>query len=333
MCDGRPPTVSERQARSTTGSLVPAEDTQRPQRVPPARPAVAVVQLEIDVPGWVFQQPRAVRPLLRSQHLVASSTRRPAGRRPPGSTPGRAARRSASGSGTRTRSQIGLTTSPVLLRRNSGRSSRYSSPPASRRDGSAEPPVARSYASSPSRTLMVVWNDDRTEPCSASQFHPPSSSCSPRRRSTMPSTSWPKYTPRATVLPLMHGSTSPSKNGRSSYSQRQFSLTCATARRTRSLSGSTPKVAQQGERGLRGGPGLARLFWAPSRPRGKSAPPAHWPSSPCRASSRAPHPSVATRARSAATTSAGASVRSRSTCQRMAGSESSSQSSTVTAGV
>ena len=63
---------------------------------------------------------------------------------------------------------------------------------------------------------------------------------------------------------------------------------------------------------------------------GKNAPPSHWPSSPCKASSRAPHPSVATRARSAATTSAGASARSRSACHRMAGSASSSQSSTVT---
>ena len=65
---------------------------------------------------------------------------------------------------------------------------------------------------------------------------------------------------------------------------------------------------------------------------GKHAPPAHWPSSPCSASSRAPQPSVATRARSAATTSAGASARSRNTCQRMAGSESSSQSSTAGSG-
>ena len=62
---------------------------------------------------------------------------------------------------------------------------------------------------------------------------------------------------------------------------------------------------------------------------GKHAPPAHWPSSPCNASSLAPQPSVATRARSAATTSAGAWTRSRNTCQRMAGSESSSQSRTA----
>jgi hypothetical protein len=43
----------------------------------------------------------------------------------------------------------------------------------------------------------------------------------------------------------------------------------------------------------------------------------------------APTPSVATRARSAATSPAGASVRSRMTCQRIDGSESSSQSVTV----
>ena len=57
---------------------------------------------------------------------------------------------------------------------------------------------------------------------------------------------------------------------------------------------------------------------------------AHWPSSPCNASSLAPQPSVATPARSAATTSAGAWTRSRNTCQRMAGSEPSSQSGTAT---
>ena len=47
------------------------------------------------------------------------------------------------------------------------------------------------------------------------------------------------------------------------------------------------------------------------------------------ASSRAPQPSVATRARSAAMTSAGSSVRSRITCQRIEGSASSSQSMTT----
>jgi hypothetical protein len=61
-----------------------------------------------------------------------------------------------------------------------------------------------------------------------------------------------------------------------------------------------------------------------SHPRFHAAPP-HRPSGAWRASSRAPAPSVATLARSAAILSAGASVRSRITCQRIEGSESSSQ--------
>src|SRR5215470_2920279 len=52
----------------------------------------------------------------------------------------------------------------------------------------AEPPVARSWANRPSRTLIVVWKEERTEPFSASQFHPPSSSCSSSSRATTPST-------------------------------------------------------------------------------------------------------------------------------------------------
>src|SRR5207237_2409323 len=48
-----------------------------------------------------------------------------------------------------------------------------------------------------------------------------------------------------------------------------------------------------------------------------------WPSCRWRASNLAPQPSVATRARSAATSSSDASVRSRMTFQRIAGSESS----------
>ena len=132
-----------------------------------------------------------------------------------------------------------------------------------------------------------------------------------------------------TVRPLMHGSTSPLKNGCPACSQRQWSLTSATARRTGRQRGSTPKSCSSWSVGsveVHGWP------WFSSRRQpsaGKHAPPAHWPSSPCNASSLAPQPSVATRARSAATTSAGAWTRSRNTCQRMAGSESSSQSSTV----
>ena len=194
----------------------------------------------------------------------------------------------------------------------------------------AEPPLTRSCANSPSRTLIVVANDERTEPFSASQFHPPSSSCSPSRRATTPSTSCSKQVPNLTVRPLMHGSTSPLKNGCPACSQRQCALTSATARRTRSEDGSTPKSCNSwsvGSVAVQGWP------WFSSRQlrlgAGKHAPPAHWPSSPCNASSLAPQPSVVTRARSASTTPAGAWIRSRNTCQRMAGSESSSHSSTV----
>jgi hypothetical protein len=45
----------------------------------------------------------------------------------------------------------------------------------------------------------------------------------------------------ATILPWMHGPTSPLKNACPACSQRQLSLTSATARRTNSEQGSTPK--------------------------------------------------------------------------------------------
>ena len=64
----------------------------------------------------------------------------------------------------------------------------------------------------------------------------------------------------------------------------------------------------------------------------EKAPSPQLPSALCSASTWAPQPSVATLARSAATTSAGASVRSRMTCHRIAGSASSSQSTTVIPG-
>jgi hypothetical protein len=50
------------------------------------------------------------------------------------------------------------------------RSRRYSSPRRRAAMDSAEPPVARSCAHNPSRTLIVVANDERTEPFSASQI-------------------------------------------------------------------------------------------------------------------------------------------------------------------
>src|SRR6185503_12340783 len=161
-------------------------------------------------------------------------------------------------------------------------------------------------------TLMVVWNEPRVDPFSCSQFHPPSSICSPSSRSTSPRTSCRKYEPTETTRPLMHGSTSPSKNGLLSHQcQVTLSRISAAARRASLLDGSSPRSrSHRSERrqvhsGLSGSP--------PQRPL------ASW-----RASNRAPQPSVATFAHSAATSSFGASVRSRITCQRIEGSESSS---------
>ena len=117
----------------------------------------------------------------------------------------------------------------------------------------------------------------------------------------------------------MHGSTSPAKKGLPSHSggpqpcHVTWSRTRPTARRASALAGSSPRWRSS-----------HRTCIVEFHPRFHAAPP-HRPSAACRASSRAPQPSVATRARSAATSSAGASVRSRITCQRIDGSESSSQ--------
>src|SRR5204863_7714288 len=62
------------------------------------------------------------------------------------------------------------------------------------------------------------------------------------------------------------------------------------------------------------------------------AAPAHASSAPCNASNCAPAPSVATRARSAATSCSAAPVKSRSTCQRIQESESNSQLITESVG-
>ena len=108
-------------------------------------------------------------------------------------------------------------------------------------------PNADSNASSPSRTQMVVWNDERSEPRSASQFHPPSASCSLSRRSTRRSLRTPKYEPSATTRPLIHGSTSPSKKGEFPNSGPQVTRerTRSIAARARSLERVEPQVAQE----------------------------------------------------------------------------------------
>ena len=121
-------------------------------------------------------------------------------------------------------------------------------------------------------------------------------------------------------MPLMHGSTSPSKNGWPAFSQRQLSRTSATAARTRSSSGSTPHSGA--------GRGCTRSRSTADRTRGSTGvavrlargtahrPPR--PSSPWSARSRA-LASPTTLVRSAPTTSADASHRSRRVCQRIEG--------------
>ncbi len=210
----------------------------------------------------------------------------------------------------------------------SPRSSRYSSPAWRAARVSSVPPVATSWASRPLSAFSVEWNDDRVDPLTHSQFQPPSAIRCSTNHAASPSTSAPSQTPFASVHALMQQSTSPPQYGRPSYSHRLFA-----ARRSAvsvSADASTPHsrsefsdhvVAVHGWPA----PSAASGPWK-SKPPGKNAPPAHWPSGSCRASSRAPNPSVATRARVAAQTSSEAPSRSRSTCQRSAGSESSSQS-------
>src|SRR6185312_14883989 len=74
-----------------------------------------------------------------------------------------------------------LATPPVDRRRNRLRVSRYSSPRRLAAVTSGADSTARSYSRSPSNTQIVVWYEERALG-GASQFQPPSSSCSPTRR-------------------------------------------------------------------------------------------------------------------------------------------------------
>src|SRR4051794_1122188 len=130
----------------------------------------------------------------------------------------------------------------------------------------------------------------------------------------------------APVQALMQQSTSPLQYDKSSYSQRQLSARSSTVRRSRSTAASRPHsrnelsvhvVAVHGCPAPSAASGPSK-----SKSAGKNAPPAHWPSGPWSASRRAPKPSVAILARVASQTSGGSPTRSRSTCQRNAGSES-----------
>jgi hypothetical protein len=175
-------------------------------------------------------------------------------------------------------------------------------------------PTARSYSSSPSSTQIVVWYDERRL-FGASQFQPPSSSCSPSRRCARLSDGRPKYAPSASAPPLMHGSTSPSKNGFAPNDSSHGSPASrrATADATAGSCRSTP-VARR-----------SCIMKSVGNQSGSSAR-CHAPSDPWQARISAPIPCVRHARALGGNRRGGASVRSRIACQRMAGSESSSQS-------
>src|SRR5216683_3845024 len=137
----------------------------------------------------------------------------------------------------------------------------------------------------------------------------------------------------------MQGSTSPAKKGSPSCSHSTCSRTRRTARCASAPVGSSPNArnnmrlhAVEVHSGksvpcLSGGRDSHHLM-ASAEVSLAGVLLSQWPSCLCRASNRAPQPSVATRARSAATLSSGVSIRSRMTCQRIAGSESINQSRT-----
>src|SRR5258705_980188 len=107
-------------------------------------------------------------------------------------------------------------TLPVPRERNMRRSRRYFSALLRALVTAADLPPARSYSSSPSSTQMVVWNEERRlggrfedKKGHASQFQPPSSSCSPRSCLASASFGSLKYAPMPRILPLIHGSVSP----------------------------------------------------------------------------------------------------------------------------
>src|SRR6267378_5970294 len=130
---------------------------------------------------------------------------------------------------------------PVDRDLNKRRSSRYSWPRRRACLTVGGPPFAFSYSNSPSSTQIVELNEDRLLG-GASQFQPPSSSCSLRSRSTSRSLASPKYAPQARTLPLIQGSTSPSKKGESLCwgPQVLLSRTRPIAFRACSLAGSSP---------------------------------------------------------------------------------------------
>ena len=163
--------------RSPTGLPCPLEDAQRAERVPPARLAVALVQLEVDPPRMgVLQQPAAVGILL------AAAPARPLPRcggpdrhRSTAGSRARGARRRSSGSDRRTaeipgrRSRRSTCAGTGRAREGTARRAHGAASPARRQSPArtrAAPPAHRSW----SRTTRVPSRS----PARSSSRRPPS---------------------------------------------------------------------------------------------------------------------------------------------------------------
>src|SRR5690606_20318654 len=132
------------------------------------------------------------------------------------------------------------------------------------------------------------------------------------------------HSPLDRVQESMEQSPSPFQYGLSSYSHRAFraSFSAVPASACESAPHSRRAFRDQVV-AVQGCPSCATR--EKSKPAGKNAPPAHCPSGSWWEIRRAPNPSDTTDALVAAHTASGAPARSRSTCQRNAGSESSNQ--------
>ena len=280
----------------------------------------------------VLQQPGAVGLLLRAQHgRSPRPAAGPARRRRRGSSPGPAARRSATRSGTRTAARPGRPPRRCSAAGTAARSSRYSSP--RRRRAATPAPSRRSPArtrAAPRARRSSCANDERTEPFSASQFQPPSVELLAEQ-------------PGDDAVDV-HAEVGADRDGPPVDARLDLAgeerlpgvlppaVLAAPARsvsRTGAASGSMPKSRSSVRVGKRRGPGLAlrrsrrgsRPGSTRRRPTGRRRRAARAAGRPSPRSRRAP---ARPRPRRAARRS-----RSRSTCQRSAGSESSSQSRTV----
>ena len=128
--------------------------------------------------------------------------------------------------------------------------------------------------------LSVEWNDDRVDPSTHSQFHPPSSIRCSANQSAMAVTSAASQTPLARVLALMQQSTSPPQYGRSSYSHRLLAASrSAVPASAEALTPHSRNEVRLDVVAVHGWPAPATAS-GPSKSKslGKNAPPAHCPS-------------------------------------------------------